>query len=242
MIIYVIASNKYIHILEAYSIFFNKYWPNQTVKILCYDKLPNNLPDNFEVISLGNQDQYGKYWTNGLIPYFKDKCKEDYFVITVEDMFLCRSVNLDEVNKLEEYIREGFAEKAMLHSHLNDDRRRKKSTSDNIGNGLCIIKQDRDYRTTLHPAIWTKSYFLKYLKPNMTAWDFEIANMEESKKDGAILISIKRDYNSWDRGIYDGAHTFNCVNIYFKGELSIEEIHNTMNEEDIKCLMKYGLL
>jgi hypothetical protein len=38
-----------------YSLFFNKYWPNQQITILCYNIPKISLPNNFELISIGKQ-------------------------------------------------------------------------------------------------------------------------------------------------------------------------------------------
>ena len=70
----------------------------------------------------------------------------------------------------------------MLDTHLNVYSVEYKA-------GMMQMLPNAPYRTSLHPAIWRKEYFKKYLKPNFTIWDFEIKNMPESQKDGATIIS-----------------------------------------------------
>jgi len=182
MRILVTTCDQYLHLLTPYAILFNKYWPNQDVTILGFDdsNLPT-LPDNFDYVSLGKQSDFGKYWTNPLIPYINN-IKEEYFVAMAGDMLITDYVDVERMQLLEKEISCSNAEKAILDTHLN-------AYSIEYKAGIVQLSPDAPYRTTLHPAIWRKEYFKKYLKPNLTAWDFEIKNIPESQNDGATIIS-----------------------------------------------------
>mgnify|MGYP001043212816 CR=1 FL=1 len=208
MKIFIPASNKYLHLLKGYSILFNKYWKNQQVVVLCYDKPKDELPNNFEIVSLG--EERGKYWTNGMIPFFTS-LEDEYFVFTIEDHFLIKSVDVAKVEKLEEMVKKGIADKAMLHSHLNAKH------GEDYGNGFIKLRQDGEYRTTIHPAIWRRDYLLRYLKPNYTIWDFEVKNMPESKRDGATILALKMPNPNTNL-------IFDCANIYRNDEVQDHEI------------------
>ena len=93
MKIIVFTSNSYLYLLPGFCELFNKYWPNQGVTVLGYNKLEYKLPDNFSFISLG-QEPGNQYWTNGLIPYFTD-LNDKYFIIILDDFFLIDYVNQD---------------------------------------------------------------------------------------------------------------------------------------------------
>ena len=204
MKILVTTSNKYISLLSPYSVLFNKYWPDQQVVFLGYDN-PNvpKLPNNFSYVSLGQQPKTAD-WTTPIIPYI-NSLKDDYFVITVEDNMLCGHVDTHKVEVLEKEIRLGNASKAMLDSHLNWNPRFFGRTHP-YKEGMLKLDQRAQYRTSLSPAIWRKEYFLRYCKPNMTCWDFEIKNMPESQHDEAIIISLDQD--EW---------LFKHMNVYIKG-------------------------
>lgn len=195
------TSDKYLHLLVPYTILFNKYWPNQDVTFLGFDdsNIPE-LPDNFKYVSLGKQSDFEHYWTNPLIPYI-NAMEEEYFIISMEDVMLIDYVNLEGMELLENEIRSGNADKAVLDTHLN-------VYSIPYKTGMTQMKVDAPYRTTLHPSIWRKEYFLKYLKPNFTVWDFEIKNMPESKKDEATVIST----SGWIEN-----NVFKSSNVYKKG-------------------------
>ena len=182
MRVLVTTSDQYLHLLMPYAILFNRYWPGQQVTMLGFDSadLPT-LPNNFEYISLGKQEDFGRFWTDPIIPYI-DKIKEDYFVVTCADMLLTDYANLKKIELLEKEISSGSAKKALLNCHLNGYTEKHKD-------GINKLWQKAPYRTTLNMSIWEKEYFKKYLNPNFTIWDFEIKNMPESQEDGAVIIT-----------------------------------------------------
>ena len=109
MKIYVITSNKYTRSLCPPNIhFLNKYWPNQQISIVGYEDVNKltDLPSNVETVCLGKQNEFGKMWTNALIPYF-ETVAEDYFVIMLDDHFLLGPVDFSKMNIVENWVKEG---------------------------------------------------------------------------------------------------------------------------------------
>lgn len=180
MKILVTTSDQYIHLLEPHAALFNKYWPNQDVTVLGFEKDVPQLPDNFSYVSLGNQSDFGRYWTNPIIP-FMDSFDEEYFVLMMGDFFLTDYVDVDKISMLEQEVKSGNAKKAVLDTHLS-------AYTVEYKPGIRMLMQQAPYRTTLHPAIWNKEYFTSFLKPDCTAWDFEIQNMRQSQTDGATIL------------------------------------------------------
>ena len=174
-------SNQQLRLLEPHATLFNRYWPEQQVTILGFDttNLPR-LPDNFEYVSLGRQDDFGRYWTDPLIPYVKG-LDEDCFVLMMGDFLLTDYVEIEKFKLLENEIKYGDADKAILDTHLS-------AYTVPYKPGIRELRQEAPYRTTLHPAIWRKEYFLKFLKPGLTAWQFEAHNMPESQHDNARIL------------------------------------------------------
>ena len=157
MKVFMIASDKYAHLIKPNVTLFNKYFPGQDIVCLGYDEsnAPHQMPNNFSFISLGTQS---KEWTTPLIRFFKD-IEDDYFVILLEDILLVGDVDPEKFSLLENEVSSGRAQKAMLDSHLNFQ-------ADYQGDEIIFLRQNASYRTSLHPAIWNKDYFLKYLKPH----------------------------------------------------------------------------
>ncbi|MAH44348.1 hypothetical protein CMI37_00870 [Candidatus Pacearchaeota archaeon] len=192
MKVLVSTSKKYSFLLKPYYTLFNKYWPGQDVVFLGFDECEvPELPDNFSFVSLGKQADYGKIWSDPLIPYIQS-LKDQYFVFTMEDVMLIDHVDPIKLKRLEDEIQNG-ASKAHLDRSLNN-------RSDVLKEGIRAVHPHASYRTSLSPAIWTKRYFMKYLKPDMTPWDFEMANMEKAKNDGNLIITLDDEkdlyYNS----------------------------------------------
>lgn len=187
---YLITSDRYLQLLKGHAHFFNKYWSsNEEVVVLCYKKPNYSLPDNFIIHSLGNQLEYGKYWTNALIPYFRS-VEEKYFIILLDDLFLREPIDLETLKEMEYMMKYDGVAKACLYKIVA-----KHDWQDIISNNVVKINKSTEtavnYRTTLQPAIWNKKYFLKYLKPNHTAWDFEVNNIVVARSDKSVIIGPK---------------------------------------------------
>lgn len=201
MKVFVSTSKKYSFLLEPYSVLFNKHWPGQEIVFLGFDECDvPTLPDNCSFVSLGAQAKYGRIWSTPLIPYMKE-VKDEYFVFTVEDIMLIDKVDTDKVALLVNEIEAG-ASKAHLDKTLSN------RASPLPSNPLILgVHPDASYRTSLAPSIWTKRYFMKYLKPNMSIWDFEKDNMERARNDGNLIVCLNDE-----KDLY-----YNC-NVFLKGK------------------------
>ena len=201
MKIFVISSNKYTFLLQPYATLFNRYWPDQDIIFLGYDKsLVGDLPSNCSFISMGEQSED---WSSPLIKVFS-KLPEEYFLVTMEDMFLMDYVDGDHVRLLEDIVKAGNAQKSLLDTHLNDQASIYRAGAQDLRYvyprdwlpherimlpSIMELSQDVPYRSTLHPAIWRKEYFMKCLRPGMTAWEFEVRNMSITGNDGERIIA-----------------------------------------------------
>ena len=214
MKVYVVTCNKFTHICPITVEYLNKNWPNQDITILGYDEVLNlkNMPSNVSVHSLGSEKEYNSSWTTALIPYFKN-VKEEYFSLILEDCILMNPVDPNKILILEEQLSAG-ASKAMIGGGLPLNQAKKQY--DSQGNSYLLFHQDINYRSSLHPAIWKKDYFLKFLKPQMSPWEFELANNNSAKFDGALIIN--NDYKYPEQ-----PHTYSFLNLYQSGEIAVNE-------------------
>jgi len=189
MKVFIVSSNKYAAVVPINLFFLEKYWPEADVTVLGYEGLNevDGFSPNQEVVILGNQDDFGKSWSSALIPYF-EKTKHDYFVILVEDFILMNRVDHNKIRVLEEEIKSGKAQKAVIGGGLDT-----RYTS-RWENNLFLYSLGIDYRCTLHPSIWNRDYFLKWLNPGDTIWDFEVKNNEMIKYDGANIIGYEENW------------------------------------------------
>ena len=227
MKIYLLTSNKYTKSLCPINVhFLNKYWPNQDITIVGYEDVLElkELPDNVNVACVGTQEDFGKTWTNALIPFFKE-VKEEYFTLIFDDHILMNQVSLNKIAELEEQFINKKAQKAMIGGGINLNLTKTFEGNEN----LLEFAQHADYRASLHPAIWNKDYFLKYLRPNMTSWDFELVNDNRVRFDGATILNYKYDYPN-------EPHLYSYLELYTKGRNNIVKLVPNMSEKIISEL------
>ena len=114
MKIYILSSNKYAHVCSTTIAMLNKYWPDQDITLVGYEDILKlkDLPDDVEVVSLGNQNDFPS-WSDALVPFFQ-KTPEDYFTLLFEDHILMNKVPLDKLEEIEEQFRLNTVQKAMI--------------------------------------------------------------------------------------------------------------------------------
>jgi len=221
MKIIVTTCDEYIHFLKGFVYMFNKHWPsNAEVTVLGYSAPSFDLPDNFKFISLGEQRKYGRDWTSALIPFFK-QLPDEYFMLFLDDYYI---LNVDEslLDVAEEHAVKGKAEKVCLKCYPGRIFREEKDVNFSIWN------QDANYRLSLAPGFYRRDYFLKYLIPGKTIWEYEI--QATPMNDGAQLLVPKQDIVS-------------CSNFVLKGKTSdnSEQI-SKIGKEDLGVIKQLRLL
>ena len=215
-----VTSNKYTTKLCPINVhFLNKYWNNLDITIVGYEDVLKltNLPSNVRTVSLGNQSDYGTNWTNALIPYFQ-QIPEKYFTLILDDHILLNKVDEEKIKILEKWFDEENADKAMIGGGISLQQASK------VDDKVLLFNQNADYRTSLHPAIWTKKYFLKYLKPDMSSWDFELKNNHEAKNDGGRIINLSYNYPA-------EPHPYSYLELYTKGKITINSYGNVITNQ-----------
>ena len=65
-----------------------------------------------------------------------------------------------------------------------------------------IWEQSANYRLSLQPIVTRRDYFLKYLKPGRTIWEYEIQTT--AMNDGARILIPKQDVVSYSNFIHKG--------------------------------------
>jgi hypothetical protein len=223
---YVITFDKYLPLLKGFAYFFNKYWSkDEEIIVLCYEKPSFSLPDNFIIHSLGRQKNYGRYWTNALIPYFKN-VPEKYFLILLEDLFLREPIDLEILKEMEDIVKRNGADKACLHKIVAKSDW-EEVVSDNIVKINRATRTAIGHRTTLQPAIWSKKRFLKYLKPNYTAWDFEILNEYNARTEDSVVIGPRNK------------RVYFKLNLILKGRINNKGLRGVkLSDEDNQVLLE----
>jgi hypothetical protein len=185
---FVATCNQTVHTLNGFAYLFNKFWSSeQEVTVLCFDKKPEGLPSNFINLCLGDQSKFGRIFTDPLIPIF-DSLKDEYFMFTLDDHWLFKPVDFDSLERLKQYV--GIADRIILSDELFQERP-----------VVWTVYEDPDILTRPTSQRWKyfnqgffiykKEYWLKYLKPGRTVWEFETEAGFESQNDGSLFIASK---------------------------------------------------
>jgi len=196
-------------------------------------------------------EDYGKDFTSPLIPMFTDLDNlPKHFIFGLEDQLLIDHVRQDEMD----FASDSFtnkkphmsASKFILDGHLNvfgstrqhkvifmsEDQHLEKTK------WLRLINQGTDYRTTLHTCIWDSKYFARFLKPEMSAWQFEVDQMDEARNDGANIYSFEtsKDRSTPMEGIAEES-VFPTINLYLKGNFQSHALE-LIREEDKNMILE----
>jgi hypothetical protein len=217
--LYIPTCNSYLFLVKPYTFLFNKFWNRpQKVVYLGYDKPKCDLPDNFDFITIGNDDDL-KNWSSDLINFF-NSIDDEHFMISTDDSMLVDYTNFDRYDKLSKFLENPKVGRINL---TRDTVNRPHRGFDEV-DGLKIIeaRQDASYRLSLlGPCIWRKDYWLKYLKPGVTPWEFEGQAGEVGKNDGYHILGTKgRDGPPDDAPVYS-------TNVIWRSKKDRFNFHNS---------------
>lgn len=196
--VYCVTSDKYRHLVAGFAERFNRFWDNQDVTVLGYDPPEEELPNNFSFLSLGKQEDFGSSWTDGLRGFFMF-AQDKHFLLMLEDYWLNTPVSSLQI----EYLALKFRDPQVVKVELTDDNGRL-PLSGEYEKGLAIRAQDSKYRSSLQASIWRREYFLDLLKPDWSAWDFELRGEKILTNDGKMILVCKPAIMSYDNVMLKG--------------------------------------
>ena len=187
------TSDKYRHLVQSCGTWLNMYWPGNKVVVLGF-KEPQELPDNFDFVSMGNQEDYGTDWTTPVGDAI-EKMRDNRFILMLEDYFLTYPVVGSHIRALGN---RPFSDAEKID--LSGDRAQFPHTGLKIGgidirvggdNPMIESSQTARYRSSLQMAIWSKEYFMKLCVPGRSIWEFELIGEQEAMSDGARILGTE---------------------------------------------------
>lgn len=230
--IIVMTSDKYLYALKPFAHLFMKYWAYwQEVTVLCFAKPDFELPANFNVVSMGRQDNYPvDKWSNAILEYLTVHNEIDRFVLMLEDYWLTRKVDSEAVSLLFDYSR---ANPNVIKVDLCGDRLYAAGmTSYGAHDRLDLIKSDytSQYHMSLMAGIWNRELFLKYVYRDQSPWDVELfgTTVLAEAKDDVLVIGTRQ----WPVRYILALRNGNANNLIFDG----------MSDADKQELIELGLL
>tara|TARA_R110002126_G_scaffold106301_1_gene241191 strand:+ start:4088 stop:4882 length:795 start_codon:yes stop_codon:yes gene_type:complete len=189
--ILIATSDLFLPVLKPFSYLFNEFWsPRQPVTFLGYKKPEFDLLPNFDFVSMGEQRGI-KHWSDDIKTYLQSiEC--DYFIYTAEDMFLARPVNFNSFYELLETAKKVIPDRLAVGNAVANQAHRPFETNEYCD--VVLQEQRSNYRLSLTWSMWKKDYFIKYLHDGYSQWDYEVANMNSSQYDGAVIIGCGNNY------------------------------------------------
>lgn len=195
MRIYISTCDKYDHLLPCQAYLLNKFWPGQEVHVLGF-RQPPELPPNFTFHSMEPVETVP--WSTNMRKFF-ETVDDHHFVFLFDDYFLVEKVDEDKIKMMENLLVDDKLAKAdlsmntMSYSHTNY----KGLTDKFLSNSNAFL------RLSTQAAIWTKEFWLKWMNPGLSPWQFEIS--QNSHDDELIVGTNGR--------IFINANISNCGKI-----------------------------
>lgn len=181
--------DKFIHLVEGVMYGIEKYWVNHPkIYLLGYSEPKFKLKNNWEFISFG-VDSGPNDWSNVFIKFFSDNDFTE-FLLFYDDMFFLGEVDDTQIKRLHKILtNDKDIGKISLCGTLSTESDYYNGEVENEhGYDIVNVKQNMIYRLSSQPAIWNVDYFLRYLKPNMDPWKFEL---QHPTYDGVKIYSVR---------------------------------------------------
>jgi hypothetical protein len=210
------TSDRYVDLVAEQAILNNKFSSvKREVEVLGFNPPTVEYPSNYKFISLGKQEDFpGKNWSDPIREYIEG-IEEEGFLLHWDDLFAIGPTREELLDEAIQLVLEGKAQKVHFFMGARDQYMQAGSYNENF----IEMSQDATYRTGLAPGVWSKDYFLKYLKPGMTSWDYEVNNMKLAMYDGAtILLPKSEPISPW-------------INMYVKGEFNYKHLEQMMESK-----------
>lgn len=176
--VYVVTSDRYTWALRPFAYLFNVYWSSlQPVVVAGYARPNFELPKNFRFHQIARTEYPPELWSNALIKFLKDM-PDPYFVMMLEDYWICRTVDTGGIAAAYDYIR---SDPNILKIDLTNDRLHRWDGAPEIIDydyyghyDIILSPKGIPYRMSMQSAIWNRELLLKILEPNKNPWETEM--------------------------------------------------------------------
>lgn len=170
------TSDKYLWAISPFSYLFQKYWGGTDVYIAGYTVPKFDLPNSFTFYSIATPQYEKEKWVDGFLKFLY-QFPHDYFVLMLEDYWLCRNVDKQGIEILGEMMEDN---KDLLRVDLTQDRQFAGGAK-HIGyyNRFDILEAPQSqYQMSLQAGLWNKKLLINVLESLPmdlhSAWDVEL--------------------------------------------------------------------
>jgi hypothetical protein len=189
MRIFISTSDGHDLSLKPFAYLFNMYWgKHQEVTVLGYRQPPFKLPDNFNFIQLAEKQHNVFQWSTDLRRFF-ESIEDEHFIWAVEDAYILQPVDFVVLRKLESYLDDSLVGRIGLTNDVVTNG--EFFIVENCNNQYYVVSLTQKSKCRISGvwSIWNRQYFLKYMKDNLTPWQYEVDTSNEAKDDGYKILS-----------------------------------------------------
>jgi len=227
----VTTHNKFMWALKPFAYLFGTYWSTkQPVEVLCESIPKFQMPENysFSVIDVDGKGWPKELWTNGFIKYL-NSIKEQYILLLLEDYWLNRTVDVNGVNTMYEYIR---THKDVIRVDLTLDRLYANGhTNPSFDNGCyghyghydLINRPGTQYQMSMQAGIWNKKLLLDIIEPNWSPWQLELQGTGKLNETDLKVIGTRQNLVSYTNGLKNESTNVNLTGIVKEHRERIEK-------------------
>lgn len=182
MKIYVSTCDKYDHLLPGFAYLFNKYWgADQEVHVLGF-RQPPELPANFVFHSMEPVETVP--WSTNMRRFFS-QVEDDHFIFLFDDYWLTNKIDHKKIAEFEDLLVSDKLAKFDLTFFLRI------YPYDQYKDGFIKSRRNNLFRLSTQPAIWSKDFWMKWINPGLTPWQFEIA---QNAYDDELIVGTERSH------------------------------------------------
>jgi hypothetical protein len=220
--------------LQPFAYLFNIYFSSLQPVLVAGGEPDIELPDNFRWFSV--ESRVKERWSDGLIEFLR-MINSDIVCMMLEDYWVVRFVDWEILGSLEEYM---LMYPDVLKIDLTGDRLHSGAAVDVGYYGRADLVQtswDVPYQWSTQAALWNRRHLLKYLRPGMSPWDFEL---QDKRPEDLRILGTRQ----WPVRYVNGVG-MQCPNLYRTehvrdglGGRTIERI----DDEHVQFMLEHGIL
>lgn len=192
----VTTSDKYLPALLPLGWLMEKYWkPLPQVVVGGFTPPDFDLPENFEFVSIGKQEDYPwDKWSDAIIHLLHHHVPDEVLVLILEDMWPMRSVNTPALEILYHYMMQ-FEYVARID--ITTDRLYAHGMVDyDSVSWIDLIKSmpGSPYHLSLSPGMWRRQHLLDALIPGENAHQVELVGTTRLSHNQDVIVLGSRQY------------------------------------------------
>lgn len=196
----IITCDAYSDVWDYFFILFNKFWPDCPYSIYLGTNSKECNAVGVKTICIGEDVS----WCDNL-RVMLEKIPTQYVIIMLEDYFINKRINTDDVERTLEFAKMNKADCVRLRNSPVACR----VVDKNLRIGYA--EPASPYYINAQPAIWKVTSLISLLKPNWSAWQFERENSKISKMLDLNIYTTNYQLVSCLNGVVRGKYLLSTI-------------------------------